>query len=40
MKGFPVAAWVLLIAAVVPGMVLAAWNASRGRRAPRKSDSD
>ncbi len=39
MKGFPVAAWVLLIAAVVPGMVLAAWNASRGRRASRESDS-
>ncbi len=39
MKGFPLAAWVLLVAAVVPGIMLATWNAARGRRASRESDS-
>ncbi len=39
MKGFPLTAWVLLVAAVLPGMVLAAWNAAQGRRASRESDS-
>ena len=33
MKGFPVAAWVLLVIAVVPGMALALWNAARGPEA-------
>ncbi|MXX85893.1 MAG: hypothetical protein F4Y71_05495 [Acidobacteria bacterium] len=32
MSGFPVAAWVLLTVAIVPGMALAIWNAARGRR--------
>ena len=35
MKGFPVAAWVLLIVAIAPGMALALWNAARGRKASR-----
>ncbi len=35
MKGFPVAAWVLLVIAVVPGMALALWNAARGRKPAR-----
>lgn len=39
MKGFPIDAWVLLVAAVVPGMALAIWNAARGRKAARKSES-
>lgn len=26
------AAWVLLVVAIVPGMALAIWNAARGRR--------
>ena len=33
MHGFPAAAWVLLIVAIVPGMALAIWNAARGRKA-------
>ena len=32
MSGFPLDAWALLLAAVVPGMALAVWNAHRGRR--------
>ena len=39
MKGFPIAAWVLLVAAIVPGMALAIWNAARGRRTSGHSDS-
>lgn len=38
MKGFPVAAWVLLLVAIVPGMALALWNAARGRKAARKAE--
>ena len=33
MNGFPASAWVLLVVAIVPGMVLAIWNAARGRKA-------
>lgn len=36
--GFPLSAWVLLAAAIVPGMALALWNAARGRRAAGGGD--
>lgn len=39
MKGFPFAAWVLLVVAVVPGLAIALWNAARGRKAARKAES-
>lgn len=32
MRGFPAVSWLLLFAAVVPGLALAAWNAWRVRR--------
>ncbi len=39
MDGFPASAWVLLVVAVVPGMALAIWNAARGRRGSRDSET-
>lgn len=38
MRGFPAASWLLLFAAVVPGLALAVWNAWRVRRRTRPAD--
>ena len=37
MRGFPAAAWLLLVVSVVPGLALAGWNAWRVRRAARRA---